>query len=293
MTTTIPTPRDPVGEDNDQTGESDGRPRRRWVRRAAVGAAILLVVVGVAGAIIVWGGSDSRPVTLGEAGGRLRSATTLAPEPAVLRPPQGVYLYRGGGVDRLCTPPKEQVEGPDMPATVTHRSDGCWTFRIDYHSNHWQTWDFCPRDGGMEEEGGTTYQKWDFGVFVSESTTTFKCESSITVRAEQQPGDEWTQTCSGDGGPAEERGLSTGPYRFIGNEDLEIGGTKVAALHYVRNRTMSGGQRGTERSDVWFAAADGMPLRNDRHLEVRTDTFVGEVTYNEDATFELTSLIPG
>jgi len=264
----------------------------RWKRRVAIVVAVLVVVAGVAVAVVVWGGSVGKQVSVSEAGKRLGSATTLAPEAAVLRPPQGVYLYRGSGTDKLSTPPKEQAEGPDMPATVTHRSDGCWDFRIDYHSNHWQVWNYCPRNGGLDEVGGTTYQKWDFGVFVSETTTNFTCDSSVTIRADQKPGDEWTQTCRGSGGPDGATSMTTGPYRFIGPEELTIGGTKVAALKYHRQRTMSGGQRGTEQSDVWFAAADGMPLRNIRHLQVTTDTIVGEVTYNEDANFELTSLTP-
>jgi len=284
---------DPVSVAEAPSDSGEARPRRRWVRRVVILGGVLVVLTGVLIGIVVWGGSGPRPVTLDEAGGRLGSATTLAPEPAVLRPPQGVYLYRGSGTDKLSTPAKEQTEGPDMPATVAHRADGCWTFRIDYHSNHWQAWDFCPRNGGLDEVGGVTYQKWDFGIFVSETKTTFTCESSVTIRADQRPGDEWTQTCTGQGGPAEDTGLSTGPYRFIGPEDLRIGGAEVRALHYLRKRTMSGGQRGTELSDVWFAAADGMPLRNERHLAVDTDTFVGAVTYNEDAFFELTSLSPG
>ena len=55
---------------------------------------------------------------------------------------------------------------------------------------------------------------------------------------------------------------------------------------------MSGGQDGTEQADVWFAAADGLPLRNERRIEVRTDTIIGETTYTEDAEFELQSIEP-
>ena len=33
-----------------------------------------------------------------------------------------------------------------------------------------------PPTGGLEEIGGSTYQKWDFVVFVNESTSTFSCD---------------------------------------------------------------------------------------------------------------------
>ena len=85
---------------------------------------------------------------------------------------------------------------------------------------------------------------------------------------------------------------STGPYRFVGRDTLTIGGTAVDAVHYRRERTMSGGQRGTETSEVWFAVADGLPLRNERRIQAGTDTVVGETTYREEGSFELVDLEP-
>lgn len=62
-----------------------------------------------------------------------------------------------------------------MPATVSDEDGGCWRFRIDYSSNHWQSWRYCPRsDGGLDEAGGQTYQKWDFVVLSNESTPTLR-----------------------------------------------------------------------------------------------------------------------
>lgn len=252
-------------------------------------AVALAVIVGM----VVWGGSSGREVTPEEAGERLGSVTSIPAERGVLRPEQGVYRYRGSGTDALSTPPKEQTEGPDMPATVTHRAGGCWTFRIDYHSNHWQSWDYCASDGLLDEQGGSTYQRWDFGVFANETTSTFACDSSVTIRLDAEPGDEWTQTCHSEPTDDPAASKSAGPYRFVGPETLTIGGEPVEALHYHRERTMSGGQRGDEQSDVWFATVDGLPLRNERRIEVRTDTIIGETTYTEVAEFELQSVDPG
>ena len=258
-------------------------------RRRVVMAALVLVVMlaGALLAIVWWGGSSGRELTVDQARRRLGTATSLPAQPRTLRPAQGVYLYRGSGTDALSTPAKQQTEGPDMPATVAHRADGCWTFRIDYHSNHWQNWIYCPTTTGLDEAGGETYQKWDFGVFVSETRSRFDCASSETIRIGARPGDSWTQTCAsapGSDGPASS---TSGPYRFVGRELLRIGAANVASLRYHRDRTMSGGQRGTERSDVWFAESDGLPVRNQRRLEVRTDTIIGETSYSENASFEL------
>lgn len=264
-------------------------PRRR-IAVGAVGA--LVVVVAVLAGVVLWGGSTGREVTSDEAGERLDTATSLAPAQGVLRPDQGVYRYRGSGTDELSTPPKQQTEGPDMPATVTHRADGCWTFRIDYHSNHWQSWDYCAADGRLDEQGGSTYQRWDFGVFANETTSTFSCDSAVTVRLDAETGDEWEQSCHSEPTDDPAASQSRGPYRFIGTESLSIGGDRVEALHYHRERTMTGGQRGAETADVWFAASNGLPLRNQRRIEVSTDTVIGETTYTETADFELTSLTP-
>lgn len=84
--------------------------------------------------------------------------------------------------------------------------------------------------------------------------------------------------------------MSAGPYRFIGTETVSIEGTDVAAYRYHRDRTMTGGQSGTEHSDLWFAADTGLPLRNARKIDVQTSTVIGDVRYSEDAGFELASL---
>lgn len=211
---------------------------------------------------------------------------------AELRPEQGVYVYEGSGTDKLDVPPKEQAEGPTMPATVTHGENGCWTFRIDYSTNHWQTWDYCARDDGLSELGGMSYQRWDFTVLVQETTSTFECSETVVIKPDQEPGESWDQSCAGTSTGTDGTATSAGPYRFVGTEDLQIGDEVVAAHHYLRDRTMSGSQSGTEHADVWFSAESGMPLRNERSIEARTDTVIGEVTYTEEAEFRLTSLTP-
>ena len=178
-----------------------------------------------------------------------------------------------------------------MPATVTHEGGGCWTFRIDYSTNHWQSWRYCPHDGGLDEVGGQGYQRWDFGAFASETTSTFECDSP-TIEAHQEPGDEWAQRCTGTSTGVEGTTITEGPYRFVGTETLTIGGERVRALRYHRERTTSGNQEGSESSDVWFSAETGMPLRNVRKLEAVSGSVIGPVRYTEEGRFELTSLDP-
>lgn len=255
----------------------------RWVL-----AVLALGVVALAGFFAIrWVSGSAREVDIADV--TTSAGTALASESAVLRPQQGVYLFSGTGTDRIDRPPRTQAQGPSMPATVTHHDSGCWTFRIEYSTNHWQSWDYCPQDGGMVERGGESYQRWDFGAFVNETTSSFECDAP-TIRADQEPGDEWTQTCTGSSTGVEGTTTSEGPYRFVGTEDLEIGTETVVALRYHRERTNSGNQTGSEVSEVWFAADTGMPLRNHRRLEATSSTVIGEVEYSEEGEFELTSL---
>ncbi len=261
------------------------RHRGRWI----VGGVAALVVVLAVVVSVRWVQGRAEPVDPDDVANP--TGSTRPAQPAVLRPPQGVYVYEGSGTDRIDPPPNQQAQGPTMPAAVTHEADGCWTFRIDYSTNHWQSWRYCPTDGGLDEVGGQSFQRWDFGAFANETTSTFECDAP-TIRADQQPGDEWTQSCTGSSTGVDGTTLSEGPVRFVGTETLDIGGEPVPAHRYRRERTTSGNQEGGESIEVWFSAETGMPLRNVRQLEAVSDTVIGEVRYNEDAEFELTSLAP-
>ena len=114
------------------------RPRRRlWVTGGVL--AVLLILGGIF--VVLWQGSGAHEASTNEAKRRFEHGSTSAkpPSAATLRPAAGVYLYRGTGTEHLSLPPKTQHQGASMPATVTYRSDGCWTFRLDYNKHHWQT----------------------------------------------------------------------------------------------------------------------------------------------------------
>ena len=272
-------------------GAGHPAPRHPHRRRRTIGA--LVVVALLAGGALVaarWSQGKARPVEITDVA--RPTGTTLPPSPNVLRPPQGVYRYEGSGTDSLDKPPRTQAEGPSMPGVVRHRKDGCWSFRIDYSTNHWQRWDYCPTEGGgLDEVGGAAFQRWNFGAFTNETTSTFDCEAPV-VTAGQQPGDEWEQRCTGVSTGVDGVTKSAGPFRFVGTEDLTIGGERVAALHYRRERTNSGKQDGAEQGEVWFSAETGMPLRSRHEVEAATDTVIGEVHYTETGEWQLTSLRP-
>ena len=209
--------------------------RRRWI--------VALVVLGVIGAgaatfVVLWRRSGAHEVSTEEARRRFEasSSTTEPPNPEVLRPGAGVYLYHGSGTEQLSLPPKTQHQGPRMPGTVTHRADGCWTFRIDYSTQHWQTWVYCPRDGGLVERGGQTFERWDFVFTTYDSTSTFRCDPpSVTIRATMRAGDRWQQSCRGTSSGTKGVGVTSGPYTFVGADTLTIGGVRVPPTGSTRS----------------------------------------------------------
>lgn len=266
---------------------SDGPPRHRG-RRIALGAALVVaVLVGVV--VVRWNQGRAKPVDIADVAAPTGSTTPQ--RVAELRPPQGVYLYEGSGTAALDTPPKQQGQGPTMPATVTHLVGGCWELRIEYSTNQWQSWQYCTADGGLAEAGGSAFQRWDFGAFANETTSTFTCEAPVIV-ADQVRGDEWDQRCEGESTGVDGTTISEGPVRYVGTETLDIGGEEVLAHRYHRERTTSGNQTGSEVTEAWFSVETGMPLRNERRLQATSDTIIGEVDYTEQGEFQLTSLSP-
>ena len=254
--------------------EPGGRPatprrRRRWII-ALVGLAAVGAIVTF---LVLWNRVTVQPVSMDTARRRAGLDTDSSTPAAPLVPAAGVYRYRGEGTEELDTPPKSQPQGPDIPGTVTHLDDRCWRLRVDYNTNHWQSWDYCSTGTGLTETAGAFFQRLDLGPFTVDTSSSYTCDPPVdTIRATQEPGDQWRQACRGTSTASDGEVLSAGPYTFIGQERLDIGGRSVAALRYHRARTLSGGQNGTEDVSTWFDVTTGLPLQNSRAITVHSDS---------------------
>lgn len=272
--------------------EKSAAPRRRGRTVAAVLGAV--VVVLLAAGVVLTLRDSARPVTVEEA--RRRTTTSSAAgdgDAAATRPTPGIYRYEGSGTERLSTPPLSQDQGPTMPATVEWLDDGCWTFRIDHSSNHWQSWTYCPGDEPVVETAGETWQRWMIGATAITNLSTFECTpGSVALASSPTPGQEWPASCSGTSEAVEGEAVSAGVQRYVGEEDVEVGGTTLRTQHFVSERTMTGAQRGTDRSDVWFELDSGLPVRNERSIQIDTDTPLGTSTYTEEGSFRLVAVDP-
>jgi hypothetical protein len=241
-----------------------------------------------------WAGRDTaREVTLDEAAARTSTTGDGTAPPTSEGPVPGIYRYEGSGTSSLSVPPLSQDQGPSIPGTVEVGGDGCWTFRVDYSTNHWQSWRYCPTARGLIEEGGQTWQRWQIGPTAITNLTEATCDEGLVVLPDERvEGDERDESCTATNEAMDGEVTSEGTFTYLGDEELDVGGTSVATAHFERRRELSGSQSGTERTEVWFAIDTGLPIRNERDLEVRTDTPAGESTYRESGTFQLVSLDP-
>jgi hypothetical protein len=237
--------------------------------------------------VVTW--DPAHQVSLGQAEQQLG---TKGQGVAGARPARGVYLYTGSGTDRLSLPPLVQQQGPTMPGTVTLRGADCWTFRIDYSSHHWETWDYCRQGGDTVQVGGQIWQLWPIGPLHETNLTNTTCTpAAMSLPATAVPGQTWQVRCTGTSTAVKGTMHSAGPYRFLGMSTLTVGGTPVRVAAFLGLRTDSGSQRGAERTEIWLDASNGLPVRLTQHIQVVTATPFGTSTYTQSGTLNLRSLV--
>ncbi len=268
----------------------EARPHRhhrlRWVLVSVLG--VLAIVIGVSALLSYQG--RARQVSVSEAA---RNFHSTDPAGGSAHPAPGVYTYAGSGTEQLTVPPLSQSQGPTIPGTVELSTDGCWQLRIDYSTNHWESTTFCTRAAGIEEVRGQTWHKWMVGPVAVTDLTVSTCDSgSMLLPTQRSPGQAWPARCTSTSTAAPGTGVSSGHERYIGETTVRIGSTRIEAAHFLRTRTLSGAQQGTEHTDLWIDPSDGLVLEQRRSFDVRTDTILGTSTYSETGSFELTSLRP-
>jgi hypothetical protein len=267
--------------------DADDKParRRRWPW-IALGVVVALIVAGTA----LWLSADrAHQVSVRQA---KEQAGALSGVPGSGRPTPGVYRYVGSGLEKLSLPPLSQGEGPGIPVTVRLEGSDCFVVRVDYSSHHWQTWDYCRHGADLWEAGGQQWQLWSIGPVNVTSSGTITCTQTMALAAYPRPGQEWSAHCTGTNSAVSGTIVSRGSYRFLGDVTLHIGGTPVRCAHYLRLRTNTGAEQGTEHSEVWFDLANGLPVRMVQKLHATTQTSFGRTTYDQSGVFAATSVRP-
>ena len=266
------------------------RPVRHHRVRNVLLVLLSLVIIFIVVFIVLTLQGRAHPVSISQAINRYRSEPAATPG---THPLPGVYSYQGSGTDSLSLPPLSQTQGPTLPGTVEVKSDGCWSFRIDYSSNHWQSWTYCGRPTGLVERGGQVWQRWMVGPLAETNLSTLRCSPGLlSIPSAPAVDKSWPARCTGTSTQVHGTLMTAGVTRFVGEPTLSIAGRKVPAVHVEVQWTLRGAQVGTERDDLWFDAESGLPLQNRRSILVHTKTPFGASTYTENGEFVLRSLAP-
>jgi hypothetical protein len=283
----------------DDTGDDDGDEHGRpgWTHRPAVvlplAAVVAALLVGVGLFVRAWNDRGPTAASVDRSVAGFRDDHHASATASLLRPAAGVYTYDASGTERLSLLSTTQAWGNPMPGTVTTDARGCWTIRFDFSTNHSQATTYCPAGRVLQEVTGSTSQTFDFVAASVTDVTDFVCDPpGQLIRLDATVGQSWPQTCKGHSPARGTQVTSAGTNTFLGREKVRIGGTTVNALHYRVDRGLTGDQTGTERTELWFHPDSGLTLRETRLVRVASPSPIGDVTYTEEGTFTLTSLVP-
>jgi hypothetical protein len=260
------------------------------------------VIVALVAAVVVVGGATPFAIGWSHRGAKEASVDKAianfrksrgATNGGFLRPAPGVYTFAGTGSEQLSLLATTQHWGPRIPVTVTQSDDGCWAYRVDYSTHHWQSVRYCAKGHLLQQTGDTSSQTFDFVAFKASDKNDVVCSPPADrIRTDAKPGATWPVTCNGHSESRGTRFRAAGTDTFVGIEQIAIGGELVPAYRYSVDRTLSGSQSGFERYDMWYSVLDGLPVKTNRQVRVKSPSPIGEVTYTENGSFTLTSLTP-
>jgi hypothetical protein len=249
----------------------------------------VVVVFALVSAALAYRGR-AREVSIQQAAGNYHPG---ASDPIGPHPLPGVYAYTGTGTDQLSLPPLSQPEGPTLPGTVEATSTDCWSFRIDFSTNHWQSWIYCRVPEGLEQTAEQVWQRWMVGPVAVTNLSTLHCDpGAMALPANRTVGQSWPVRCAGTSTEIAGTVDSTGFNRYQGETDMTISGHRVRVAHISEQWALRGAQVGPQHDDIWFDTATGLPVENRRTIRVKTATPFGTSTYTETGTFTLRSLTP-
>jgi len=211
----------------------------------------------------------------------------------VVRPPAGVYQSDASGKASISFPPTSQNYGTLAPVTVTHQGDNCWTTTVDFNTAFQQRWNYCIDNGVLTEHSNHTTTSWDLGATSITNLSEFNCSPPGEIIKTGERRDEVsTYICTGTSDSISGTTTSDVTFESLGAESLYINSVATPTFHYRERDILTGPQKGTTTIDYWYSLQDMLLVRMERHINLRTDSPVGEITYKEDGEWQLSSLTP-
>lgn len=249
------------------------------------------MVVAAIGAFAVWP-RGATPVTEQQALDTYRSrvddtsAPGTNPSASATRPEAGVYTFAASGqeVVKLGVLPAETRPYPaTITAIVVHDEASCFTLTLNLVDQHTEDTTYCV-DGPDTLRIDAHHKHQQIGAISPSATMT--CDPSALVA----PGTDHRSlacTMSLSGGPAQLTASLAGTVQVNRTASVTVGGEDVAAIAVDVVYQIGGDLTGTWHEQLWFTRDDWLPLRIERHLDLR-----GLASFTEDSTLELTDTSP-
>ena len=299
----------PLGPDGLESGTHDqdlearpqkGRKRRsklRWLGIVAVVllCAFLLIFAIAVGVMMFLARDTASPYRIGQALEQFRQLQRRDDSASKLAgglPATGVYTYSTSGA--------ESASAPGLP-TSTQGYPGT-TIMTVFYEGCGQDWRWQPLSSRYEDlvvcrspDGVIALQsRFDTEEFYGATDRrNFVCKAgSVLLPADSQPGETVSGTCT-NGGNSNSGGLSisyTG--QVVADDVLRVAGVEVPTAHLVLNEKMTGDTVGTGTESLWLDSATGLPVKEYRTENTRSESAVGWVPSSETFSLELVSATP-
>ncbi len=250
----------------------------------AMGATTLIVLVAVA----VWYfllRSPATQVDLGQAlhfyrqeqkRGQAESSRNL--------PPTGVYRYRTTGGEQLSFAGISR-SFPTSTNLIVTETARCATLNWEPITQHTEGWVEClQQGGGLSITSSPSYEQ----IAGTQNSTVIYCPAgTYFVPPHPSIGEKWHTTCRSPGEKIAFDGT------VLANSSFTVGTRTVPALHTHITLAFSGSESGTNPSDFWVSALNGLILREQETADFSQQTGpLGSVRYTEQMTIALASMIP-
>jgi hypothetical protein len=211
--------------------------------------------------------------------------------PPPRRPPEGDYVYAASGSDQIkgfISFPAAPY-GPTVTVTVAYVGTDCFEQTFTLRSGYSELMRFCIRGLELVEDSEHRYQSFAVGSTARTSETCVPGDVYFSTAPTLGP---WAHDCSGNNTDSQSSASAfktAGSYIYVGDETLTVMGQPVVTKHFYDARTVTGSQTGSNTSDWYFSAADGVLQRFSRNITIDYPSNVGPVKYVESVEMTLAS----
>jgi hypothetical protein len=241
-------------------------------------ALAVALVVAAADGFLLWGRTLATPVGADQAAASFLRAPPATELPGP-RPPAGVYHYRTSGYERVDRFGIDRAYPAETVRVISWRGGCRWRETVPIFTQHVETYDFCAAGTDAEDFASETRLTY----FLVPGVQRFGCApTGRRLLSGHPPGTSRTWRC------VQGTSVSANTTIYVGPATVQTDTGPVATRHLRLITALSGQSSGGAVRDLWLTP-DGLVVKEDRRVNLKVrSTFVGLLTYDEEASFLLT-----